>query len=549
MKHLLKLITLRHITSEKTRTLLTLAGIVLGVGLLVSVRLANESILHAFRGTINAVTGKTTLQLTSSDADLDETVLAVVRGEPGVVAVAPVLQTLVVVDTLQEPLLVMGVDPFSEAPFREYSFSLDSNNEKDPLEYLLDPQTLFLTESFAQAHGYSNGSTIRLLMDDQIHQFTVRGLLESEGTAKAMQGNFAMMDIATYQWRLGRVGRLDRIDLITQEGINLQEMIQRLSAKLPQGIVVDRPQRRGEQVERMLAAFQLNLMALSAIALLVALFLMYNTMTMAVVRRRTEIGVLRCLGVSTHAIWGLFIVEAFVLGLIGGLVGVPAGWFLSQWALQAMEQTVTSLYTPVIVKNVVMRPSILIEGLALGCVVALVAGVVSVREATRVVPKEVLHRGSEEASRRLNYVKTSFIGILLLLIALFCSQLPPLSLKPIFGYASALFLLLGFACLVPLTTVLLHNLIHHLPLSWTSTELKLASNSLVSALGRSSMAVTAILTGLAMMGGMMIMIHSFRATVEAWINQTVSADLFVIPSARSVSGLEAKMSEKVLEDL
>ncbi len=577
MLPLLKLITLRHIVTEKTRTLLTLTGIVLGVALFVSVRLANESILYTFRETINAVAGKTTLQITRDDAGLDETALALVRNEPGVVAAAPVLQTLVAigpasglasdglgrggiggaaaphgppqVNNLQEPLLVMGVDPFSETPFRDYSFSLDSNKEKDLLDYLLDPQTLFLTESFARAHGYSNGSTIRLLVDDQILEFTVRGLLESEGTPKAMQGNFAMMDIATYQWRFGRVGRLDRIDLITQEGINLQEMIQRLSAKLPQGTVVDRPQRRGAQVERILAAFQLNLTALSAIALLVALFLMYNTMTMAVVRRRTEIGVLRCLGVSANAILGLFIAEAFTLGFIGGLVGVPVGWFLSQWALQAMGQTVTALYAPVIVKNVIMRPSILMEGLALGCVVALVAGVVSVREATRVVPREVLHRGSEEASRRLSYIKTSFIGILLLLSALFFSQLPPIGLKPIFGYTSALFLLLGFACLVPLTTVLLHSLIHRLPLSWTSTELKLSSNSLVSTLGRSSLAVTAILTGLAMMGGMMIMIHSFRATVGAWINQTVSADLFVIPAARSVSGLEAKMSEKVLEEL
>jgi putative ABC transport system permease protein len=577
MNHLLKLITLRHITSEKTRTLLTLTGIALGVALFISVRLANESILYAFRETIDAVTGKTTLQITQGDLGLDESLLAAVRDQPGVAAVTPVLQTVAAVEEgrhqatpgaaagcggiggceaphgppqmIDEPLLIMGVDPFSEVPFRDYSFSMDGSDEKDPLEFLLDPQTLFLSESFAQAHGYSTGSTIRLLVDDQAHEFTVRGILKSKGAARAMHGNFAMMDIATYQWRFGRVGHLDRIDLMTQEGIDIEELIHQLSAQLPQGIAVGRPQQRGAEVERMLTAFQLNLTALSAITLLVALFLMYNTMTMAVVRRRTEIGVLRCLGVSAHHILGLFMAEAFALGLIGSLVGVPVGWFLAQWTLKAMGQTVTALYTPVIVRNVVLGPSILVEGLALGCVVALGAGMASVLEAVRVVPREVLHRGSDETSRRLSHGKTSFIGILLLLASLFFSRLPPVDLIPIFGYASALFLLLGFACLVPLTTVLFHGLIHRLPLSWTSTELKLASHSLVSALRRSSMAVTAILTGLAMMGGMMIMIHSFRETVEAWIDQTVSADLFVIPAARSVSGLDARMPEKVLEEL
>ena len=588
MTPLLKLITLRHIMAEKTRTLLTLAGISLGVALFISVQLANESILHSFKGTIDAVAGKTTLQITGDDTGLDETLLAMVREEPDVEAVAPVLQTMAAVEEgshqakpgaaagrggiggreaphgppqmIEEPLLVMGVDPFSEAPFRDYPYVGARAAKVESREYLnllLDPQTIFLSETFAGAHGFSTGSTLRLLVDDQAHDFVVRGLLRLEGAARAMQGNFALLDIAAYQWRFGRVGRLDRIDLIVHEGANVQELIQRLSDRLPGGLVVNRPQQRGAEVERMLAAFQLNLRALSAIALLVALFLMYNTMTMAVVRRRVEIGVLRCLGVSANSILWLFLGEALFLGFFGALAGVPTGLVLAQWTLSTMGQTVSALYTPVIVRNVVIQPYILMEGLALGCIVSLVAGMVSVRDATQVIPREVLHKGSYEASKGLSYRKTALLGLFLLLLALFFSQLRPpgltnnpagIAFKPIFGYASALLLLLGFSCLTPLATVSLHSLIH-LPLRWISTELRLASHSLVSTLGRSSTAAIAILIGLAMMGGMMIMIKSFRATVEAWINQTVSADLFVIPAARTVSGLEARMSKEVLDEL
>jgi putative ABC transport system permease protein len=225
------------------------------------------------------------------------------------------------------------------------------------------------------------------------------------------------------------------------------------------------------------------------------------------------------------------------------------GQLLAQWTLKTMEKTVTSLYTPVVVRAVDMSPSVLTEGLVLGCIVSLIAGAVSVREATRVVPREVLHKGSYETAKGAHHGRTFIIGIFLLLMAFLLAQLRPIGLGPVFGYASALFLLRGFACMVPSTAMGLHNLIHRLPLSWTSTELKLASSSLVSTLGRSSMAVTAILTGLAMIGGMMIMIKSFRVTVEAWVEQTVSADLFVIPAARAVAGLEAKMPEEILGEL
>ncbi|HLB02954.1 MAG TPA: FtsX-like permease family protein [Nitrospiria bacterium] len=397
MTPLLKLITLRHIMAEKTRTLLTLAGISLGVALFISVQLANESILHSFKGSIDAVAGKATLQITGDDTGLDETLLAMVREEPDVEAVAPVLQTMAAVEEgshqakpgaaagrggiggreaphgppqmIEEPLLVMGVDPFSEAPFRDYPYVGARAAKVESREYLnllLDPQTIFLSETFAGAHGFSTGSTLRLLVDDQAHDFVVRGLLRLEGAARAMQGNFALLDIAAYQWRFGRVGRLDRIDLIVHEGANVQELIQRLSDRLPGGLVVSRPQQRGAEVERMLAAFQLNLRALSAIALLVALFLMYNTMTMAVVRRRVEIGVLRCLGVSANSILWLFLGEALFLGFFGALAGVPTGLVLAQWTLSTMGQTVSALYTPVIVRNVVIQPYILMEGLALG---------------------------------------------------------------------------------------------------------------------------------------------------------------------------------------
>ena len=88
---------------------------------------------------------------------------------------------------------------------------------------------------------------------------------------------------------------------------------------------VQRPERRGRQVEQMLAAFHANLTALSAIALIVGVFLVYNTVSTSVVGRRQEIGMLRALGASRPAVFALFIGEALILAAPGCVLGLVAG--------------------------------------------------------------------------------------------------------------------------------------------------------------------------------------------------------------------------------
>lgn len=555
MGRLFKLISFRHLRSEKIRTLLTLFGVALGVALVISVRLANDAIFHAFRGSIDLISGKTALQITGAGEGVEEELLEAVRREPGVRAVAPVMQTLAAVEGVEAPLLVMGVDPFSEIPFRDYDFLEAGETKDDFLDRLLDPRTLFLSEDLAARRGFSVGDPIRLTVNDQAHDFVVRGLLSSEGAARALGGHFALTDIAAYQWRFDRLGRLDRIDVAVEEGADVDALIRRLSEKLPAGTKVGRPRQRGAEVERMIAAFQLNLTALSTVTLLVALFIVYNTLLMSVVRRRTEMGILRALGTSPWAVFILFLSEALVMGMAGSLLGIPLGWVLAKWTLGAVEQTVSALYTPVLAGGLFPRPSIFLEGLLLGCGVSLLAGISPAVTAMRLAPREVLHPGSYEAAKSLQSARTAATGLLLLTASLALAQAPPVAWpwgpggaadKPLFGFLSALCLLLGFACLVPAALALFNRLLQRLPLRWVPTELRLAGNGLASTLGRSSVAVTAILVGLAIMGGMMIMIESFRGSVKLWIDQTIRADLVVVPASRAVSGRDATLHEDVL---
>src|SRR5262249_39616342 len=186
------------------------------------------------------------------------------------------------------------------------------------------------------------------------------------GGARVMDGNLVLMDISAAQWAFDRLGRVDRIDVRLHDPARLDEAESRIAARLPAGLVVQRPARRGAQVERMLASFQFNLTALSLVALLVGLFLIYDTVAASVVSRRDEIGMLRAVGAGRRVTLALFLGEAFVLSLAGCLVGAGLGWAMAWGAVHLTAATVRTLYVADAVQVPALAARDLIGGFVLG---------------------------------------------------------------------------------------------------------------------------------------------------------------------------------------
>src|SRR5258706_348332 len=108
---LLRLISWPYLRKHLLRTMLTIAGIVLGVGVLVGMRGANESAMGSFEDTVNKIAGTTQLQVSSGDTGFAEDVLERVQSVPGVRVASAVIEA--VADTQlpgQGNLLILGVD-------------------------------------------------------------------------------------------------------------------------------------------------------------------------------------------------------------------------------------------------------------------------------------------------------------------------------------------------------------------------------------------------------------------------------------------------------
>lgn len=542
----MRLTILRHLWTSPVRVLVTVTGVAIGVATFTAIQATNESVLRSFTRAIDLVAGRATLEISGGEQGIDERLLPAVQRADGVSAAAPIIQTVAAIaDQPGEALLLIGVDLFAEDPFREYR--LVDGDRPPEMKELLSPDAIFVTATFAKAHGLRTGGSLTLLVGPRRQRFSVKGLLASQGPARAFDGNIAILDIAAAQEAFGKIGRLDRIDLVTHEQVPPDEIRARLTTLLPPHLTVQRPDRRGHQVEKMLRAFRLNLTALSAISLLVSLFLVYNAVSLSVLQRRRQIGILRSLGLTQGAVAGLFAAEGMALGLLGSLLGVGGGLLLGQALLRTVSRTVSVLYVYLRVEEIELSPVLLLTAFGLGSAGALLASLAPAFAASRIAPRDAMQIGSFERTWIRRSLLALLCGLLLLTTSVLLTRPGPVGGAPLFGYLSLACLIFGVACFTPQLLRLTAAGIHVLCGGRRAPLLTLAAGNLSSQVGRSAVAVAAMMTAIAMLVGLTLMIGSFRRTVELWVEQTITADIIVSPAARFVKGSQARLPDTFIE--
>jgi putative ABC transport system permease protein len=393
-----------------------------------------------------------------------------------------------------------------------------------------------------------------LIIGDSRRQFIVRGLLLDEGPARALDGNFALMDIAAAQLAFSRLGLLDRVDIKLRPELDVDRAAEEIADRLPASLSVARPQQGYGQVERMIAAFHFNLNALGSIALLVGLFLIYNTISISVINRREEVGALRAVGAGRGMVLGLFLGEALLFGAVGACAGLGMGRLMARAAVELTATTVETFYVASAARQASsvqsIGPAELLLAFAVALPLALIAAALPALEASRVKPIEAM-RGAERLARAFRPSRRqTVLAIVLFVLGYALTRLDPINGLPVFGYAAALALTFGGAFLVPGALWVACRLVGRISVSVArrvEVEGKLAGANLNGAIPRVSISVAALAISLAMMVAIAIMIGSFRDTVSYWLEQTLKADIFAKPVTRTTVLAEGEISEEAVE--
>jgi putative ABC transport system permease protein len=482
------------------------------VAVVVAVDLANQSARTAFQLSIDRVAGRATHQIESASGRIDEALYVRLRLGLGLRPAAPVIEGTVRIAGRTFSLL--GIDPFASLPLRQ------GVTEMDPAvipDLLTRPGSLLLAADDARALGVDRGAELGLEAGGQRRQAFLAGTFG--GDQAALQG-LAIADMATAQELLGHLGTIDRIDLILDD-----ERAQALAKRLPAGLRLVRAQSRGRALGEMTKAFHANLTAMSLLAVLLGGFIVYNTMTFAVLRRRPLLGSYRTLGVTRSQIFVLVVIEAMAFGVIGTLMGIASGILVGWGLVKLVTRTINDLYFVLTVSELFVSPISLLKGAGLGILVTLIAALGPAAEAAGAQPRDVLRQHLLERKGRRLIPWLAVTGTALMVAGLALARLPTHSLA--LGFVSLFLVVLGFSLCVPLTLSGFRILIAPLLGRLFGTLGRLAAQSIAASISRTGIAVAALTVALSTTVGVGIMIDSFRGSLAAWLASTLSSDLYV----------------------
>ncbi len=509
----------RPLFREPVRTLLTILAITLGVAVVLAIDLAGGAAAGSFRSSMETLAGDNELEIATSGG-VPESVVGILSTLPYSIRVSPRIEDYAVIADTKKSLPLIGLDLVAEGS--AYAQSESQNSGAPPtqsasekvFEHLGDADSIWVGSSV----GNKTGDRVELLINDQVRNYTVRGVYpDSNGNESAI-----VTDLAVAQHALARYGRVDRILLKVPRTPRLEDWQQRLRTVLPAGVEV-RPQGTGtNENRRMLAAFRWNLRLLSYISLVVGAFLIYNTISVSVVRRRPEIGIVRALGASRGVILFAFVGEAACFGLAGALLGLPLGRFMATGAVRLMAATVESLYVSSRPGTIELSAASVLFALAVGVGVAVASSYSPAREASQVSPVEAMARGRREYDVRVRKARDLWLALVLGLAAAAASRAPAVAGKPFLGYLAAILLVVASALAMP---------------------------AFVDALTSLSVLVGALSTAIAMMTAVGIMVGSFRQTVMIWMSDQLPADLYLRPAGSAAADRHPTISPGLAEQI
>ena len=535
----------RPLFREPVRLGLTVLAVALGVAVVLGIDLAGDAAAGSFHSSMETLAGDNELEIVATGG-VPESVVSTLLTEPYSLRVSPRMEDYAVVTDSKQTLPLIGVDLIAESslyleqrPDLGNSATLDDEPSSDSLKYREDTSSIWVGSGL----GKKPGEQIELLINDQTYRSTIRGVYpDPSGNDTAV-----LMDIAAAQRVLRRFGRVDRVLLKLPQNANLSEWEKRIEDLLPPGVNVRREGTATAENRKMLAAFRWNLRLLSYIALVVGAFLIYNTISVSVVRRRAEIGIARALGASRVGVLLAFLGEAASVGLAGALLGLPLGNAMAVGAVKLMALTVRSLYVSSRPGPVALTASSVALGLFVGMGVAIASAVSPAREAMLVSPVEAMARGRREYAARINKGRDLLVAIVLAVLAVSAALRPAVLGKPILGYLAALLLIAASAYAIPALVAFLFSRTSKSLGRMFGVETLLASQSLLASLGRTSVLLGALSTAVAMMTSVGIMVGSFRQTVVSWMDAELPADFYLRPAGDTAPDRHPTISPELVD--
>ncbi len=531
----------RNLLRHPWQSVLSIIGVALGVAVVVAIDIANDSARRAYSLSNQLVTGRATHHIVGGPIGLNQELYRRLRVEHGLRTIRPVVEgTVRLPDHGNRKYRVVGFDPFAQTSLgMDYQLS----PEVGPGELVAGPNAALLLDDTVRGLGLAVPADLRVRGDSQTHALRVIAVVEA---ASAMEiqaiGTALLTDISTAQLLTGNIGRLSRIDLELPD----DAAVEFVRSKLTPGAELISSASRNNALRQMTRAFEINLTAMSLLALVVAMFLIYNTMTVSVLQRKNQIATYRTLGVGHRQLFAWIALEATALGAVGVVGGIGLGLWLSQTLLAMVTQTINDLYFTLEVNRVTIESDTLFKGVLLGLGATVAAALAPAYEASRVPPQITYVRSAQEIRARGSVRTLALVSALPALAALGLLIVPTQNLY--LGFAGLFFAIFAFALLAPALLLLIVRTAHPILSRGLGLIGLMAGRGVWASLSRVRVTIAALSIAVSATVGVAIMITSFRATVEHWLENYLRADIYVSTvSSAGTGGVDPALIRRVAE--
>ena len=524
----------RYALRHRFLALINVLSVALGVAVYLAIQITNYSAEQSFAAGVDLVAGRAHLE---ARGEIDDALFPRLQTIEGVTAATPLVEGVIILpDFTGEYLHLVGIDPLTNSEFRNFT-SVERDGQD---RWFSDSHAITISKSFADNHALKIGDSIKVEAGEGTIVLTVAFLADTENA----DSHFAFMDIGWAQELLGKAGTLSAILFRVQDPKNPEAVASRIAGVVPANVVVEPPSNRSAQVAKMLAGFHLNLTALSLVSLLVGVFLVYNTISASVVRRRDEIGILRSIGVSSAQVRWLFLGEALLYGLIGSLLGIAGGLLVARSLLRAVATTISNLYVLTSIEHTYLPWGQVMLVFLLGLAATLLGAWVPAQSAVGVSPLQALNLGFLiERSERPSPVWIGWSAAAALVALVSAIGALRAGIRDA-AFLCALSTLITFCLLAPFVTYWFGRSISEL---FRGTHvIHLAAQNLVRSLFRNAVTIAALGSAAAMLVSVSIMIFSFRSTIDRWINRRLVADLFITSAQNEIAGFQNFVSPDLI---
>ncbi|MGH6690650.1 MAG: ABC transporter permease, partial [Gammaproteobacteria bacterium] len=498
------------------RAVLAVIAIALGVALGVAVHLVNSSALNEFELAARHLAGEADLVVRGPRAGFEEEWYPKLARLPQVEAANPALELEVPLAGRPDMLRIVGFDPLRAAQVQPALLPERSGMTLD----LFDADAILLSPSAAEWLQLNPGDRFDVQVGTRAVTLKVVGLLPQG----AYRQRLGVMDVAAAQWRLAHLGRLNRVDLRLKPGTDVPAFRRELQALLPSGVQVLTLEDEGARGANLTRAYRLNLDMLALVALFTGAFLVFSSQVLALLRRRTQLALLRTMGVTRATLVGQLLAEGAAIGVAGAILGTLLGYALARYALVVVGADLGAGYFRSIVAGLQVEPGTLAFFAALGVLFATLGAAAPAWEAARRPPAQALRAGDEEESLRT--LHTLGWGIAAIAAGLLLAAAPAIHGLPLAGYVAIGSILLGSVLVMPR---LAEYCLGRLPAPGRA-PLAIAIAQLKATPRQAAISVAAIVISFSLMVSMLIMVSSFRSSLESWLERMLPADLYLRPA-------------------